>query len=153
MRKTMRTSRSALALALALGACGGKSNGGDPTDVEYAASLGIDLSRMTKTASGLYYQDITVGTGAEVAQGDRVTVGYAVWLTDGTLIDSGSLPFTVGDTDYIDGFNEGVTGMKVGGQRKLVVPPELGYGAQGSGRIPGNAVLVFELNLLDLTTP
>jgi FKBP-type peptidyl-prolyl cis-trans isomerase FkpA len=139
----------ALALPLAANACsGGKDAGtGTPATVTYAPALGIDLSKMMKTSSGLYYQDVTVGTGTEAAMGSSVNVDYTVWLTNGKKVDSGSFPFTIGAHKVVAGFDEGVTGMKVGGVRKLVVPPELGYGAQGNGPIPGNAVLVFEVTL------
>ena len=140
----------ALALILALAACGGgeKAAGtGDPATETFAPSLGIDLSQMTMTSSGLYMQDVTPGTGAEAATGSKVTVEYTGWLVDGTRFDSGSFPFTIGQHQVVAGFEEGVTGMKVGGVRKLVIPPALGYGAQGTGPIPGNAVIVFQVAL------
>ena len=139
----------AVALILALVACGGseKAGTGDPATETFAPTLGIDLSQMTKTSSGLYLQDVTVGTGTEAATGSKVTVAYTGWLVDGTKFDSGTFPFTVGQHQVVAGFEEGVAGMKVGGVRKLVIPPSLGYGAQGTGPIPGNAVIVFQVTL------
>lgn len=138
----------AFALPVALVACSGKSAGtGNPTTATFAPSLGINLPQMTKTSSGLYYQDLTAGTGTEAASGSAVTVDYTVWLTSGKKVDSGTFPFTLGAHKVVPGFDEGVTGMKVGGVRKLVVPPGLGYGAKGNGPIPGNAVLVFQVKL------
>jgi FKBP-type peptidyl-prolyl cis-trans isomerase FkpA len=151
----LRTGRAAalvttFVLPLAMAACSGgkaKAGTGDPATTTFDSSLDVNLAQMTKTASGLYYQDLTVGTGDEAASGSSVTVDYTVWLPDGKKVDSGTFPFTLGAHKVVAGFDEGVTGMKVGGVRKLVVPPALGYGAQGSGPIPGNSVLVFEVTL------
>lgn len=98
--------------------------------------------------------DIRVGTGAEATTGRNVTVAYAGWLystsapeNKGTQFDSGTFSFTVG-TGVIAGFSRGVTGMRVGGQRRVVIPPDLGYGSAGSPpTIPGNATLIFDIEL------
>jgi FKBP-type peptidyl-prolyl cis-trans isomerase FkpA len=106
------------------------------------------------TASGLVYEELTVGAGAEAAAGQRVTVHYTGWLTDGTKFDSSKdrddpFEFHLGQGQVIKGWDEGVAGMKIGGKRKLTIPPELGYGARGAGGvIPPNAILVFEVELL-----
>jgi FKBP-type peptidyl-prolyl cis-trans isomerase FkpA len=107
------------------------------------------------TPSGLQYEDITVGSGGAPAQGGHtVTVHYTGWLTDGTKFDSSKdrndpFQFTLGAREVIAGWDEGVQGMQVGGVRKLTIPPSLGYGARGAGRvIPPNATLVFEVELL-----
>lgn len=110
---------------------------------------------MVTTQSGLQYQDLIVGTGAEALKGKSVTVHYTGWLQDGTQFDSsvGGQPFTftLGAGQVIAGWDEGVTGMKVGGKRKLVIPPELAYGAQGYPPvIPANATLTFDVQLLDV---
>lgn len=106
------------------------------------------------TESGLRYEDITVGTGASPQSGQTVTVHYTGTLEDGTKFDSsldhgGPLPFPIGVGRVIKGWDEGVMSMKVGGKRKLVIPPQLGYGARCMGdKIPPNATLVFEVELL-----
>lgn len=136
----LRLSRLALVLMLsgAAAACGG---GGDtPT----SPSLGVPFSTT----------DLVVGSGTTAALGRSATVSYTGWLysttaadNKGTLFDSGSFSFTLG-TGVIPGFTQGVNGMRVGGTRRVVIPPELGYGSAGSPpRIPGNATLIFEITL------
>lgn len=111
----------------------------------------------TKTADGLEYWDIKVGTGAEAAKGDKVYVHYTGWLLNGKMFDSslqGTNPkpfdFVIGNGDVIKGWDEGVAGMKVGGKRKLKIPAPLAYGAAGTGGglIPPNATLVFDVSLV-----
>jgi FKBP-type peptidyl-prolyl cis-trans isomerase FkpA len=109
----------------------------------FAASLGVNLAASTKTASGLYIRDIRPGTGATLVAGTHVSVKYSGALANGTVFDSGTYPFILGTGAVIQGWDEGLLGMKVGGSRQLVIPSQLGYGAQGSGPIPPNAVLVF----------
>lgn len=107
-------------------------------------------------AGGLKYRDCKVGTGATPKDGDSVTVNYSGYLLDGTKFDSSLNPgrqpftFTLGMGQVIKGWDEGVATMKVGGKRKLIVPPTLGYGDQGTpgGPIPPNATLVFDVELL-----
>jgi FKBP-type peptidyl-prolyl cis-trans isomerase len=109
---------------------------------------------MPTTASGLTYQDVVTGTGAEATKGQSVSVHYTGWLTDGTKFDSSKdrgepFVFPLGRGQVIRGWDEGVQGMKVGGTRKLTIPPSLGYGVRGAGGvIPPNATLVFEVELL-----
>lgn len=111
---------------------------------------------LTTTASGLQYQDLTVGTGQEAKTGDTVSVHYVGTLEDGTKFDSSrdrNEPFqvTIGAGNVIKGWEEGLVGMRVGGTRKLIVPPELGYGNQAVGDvIPANATLIFEIELLSI---
>src|SRR3954469_4578408 len=110
----------------------------------------------TSTASGLKYLDIAAGTGAIAKQGQKATVHYTGWLTNGQKFDSSldrkePFEFTLGQGMVIKGWDEGVAGMKVGGRRKLMIPAALGYGARGAGGvIPPNAELVFEVELLGL---
>ena len=109
---------------------------------------------MPTTSSGLTYQDVVTGTGEEAVKGQQVSVHYTGWLTDGTKFDSSKdrgepFVFPLGRGQVIRGWDEGVQGMKVGGTRKLTIPPSLGYGARGAGGvIPPNATLEFEVELL-----
>ena len=154
----MRLRYFALALIpLAFAACLGDtttSTGNYPLvpidSTVFAPSLGVDLAASTKTADGLYYRDITPGTGATIASGSTVNVKYSGAFPNGVVFDSGSggpLVFTV-PGNLIAGFNEGLLGMKVGGVRQLIIPPSLAYGSSGTydGVIPPNAVLVFTVN-------
>ena len=109
-----------------------------------------------KTDSGLQYADIVVGDGREAHAGETATVHYTGTLVDGTKFDSSKdrnkpFSFRLGAGQVIKGWDEGVEGMKIGGTRKLVIPPQLGYGARGAGSvIPPNATLIFIVELLDL---
>jgi FKBP-type peptidyl-prolyl cis-trans isomerase len=108
----------------------------------------------TKTADGLQYWDIKVGTGPVATAGQTVKVHYTGWLTNGKKFDSSvdrGEPFTfpLGGGQVIKGWDEGVAGMKVGGKRQLRIPPQLGYGDRGAGGvIPANATLIFDVELL-----
>ncbi len=141
----MRRLMSFIPLFALLTACGGSSP---------AAPTTIPPQPYTAT-------DLRVGTGAEAVDGKVVTVNYAVWLfstaaaeNKGTLVDTSvgrtPLQFTVAGGGVIPGFDRGVVGMKVGGVRRLVVPPALAYGATGNQSIPPNANLVFEVELLNV---
>lgn len=105
----------------------------------------------------LKIEEIKIGTGTEVSSGSSVTVNYIGRLTDGKVFDTslqeGRQPFTfsVGAGQVIKGWDEGLIGMKIGGQRRLIIPPDKGYGATGAGGvIPPNATLVFDIELLDV---
>jgi FKBP-type peptidyl-prolyl cis-trans isomerase len=106
--------------------------------------------------SELIIEDLTVGDGATAAAGQSVSVHYTGWLTNGTKFDSSvdrndPFEFNLGRGQVIPGWDQGVAGMKVGGKRKLTIPPELGYGSRGAGGvIPPNATLVFEVELLGI---
>lgn len=105
-------------------------------------------------ATGLVSTDEVIGNGAEAKVGSSITVKYTGTLADGTVFDStekqGGQPatFTLAQGSLIDGWVQGIPGMKVGGKRKLVIPPSLGYGAQGNGSIPANSTLTFEIELV-----
>ncbi len=114
----------------------------------------IDTSGMTSTPSGLQMKELQPGTGASPQKGQKVTVHYTGWLTDGTKFDSSvdrgqPFEFTIGAGQVIQGWDEGVMSMKIGGKRRLVIPPDLAYGPRGAGGvIPPNATLVFDVELL-----
>ena len=109
---------------------------------------------MPTTGSGLQIEDLVLGQGLEATSGKNVKVHYTGWLTNGTKFDSSKdrndpFVFPLGAGSVIKGWDEGVQGMKVGGKRKLTIPPAMGYGARGAGGvIPPNATLVFEVELL-----
>jgi len=114
--------------------------------------------KMTELANGLKYTDTNVGTGAEATKGHKVSVHYTGWLYNngakGAKFDSSldrgqPFAFGLGAGQVIQGWDEGVAGMKVGGKRTLIIPPDLGYGARGAGGvIPPNATLMFDVELL-----
>lgn len=133
--KTLTPLAALLALALFLPACGSTSPSG---------------------SGSLEISDITVGTGATAVTGDFLTVHYTGSLTNGTVFDSslaaGRTPysFRLGAGTVIAGWDQGLVGMRVGGKRRLTIPPSLAYGAQGSGSIPGNATIRFDVELLSI---
>jgi FKBP-type peptidyl-prolyl cis-trans isomerase len=136
-------------LAIAYG-CGKSEKAGTPS-----ASGPVKVSGSpTTTSTGLQYWDIVVGSGPTAAPGNLVHVHYSGFLTSGAKFDSSRdrgepFSFPLGDGQVIKGWDEGVAGMKVGGQRQLRIPPELGYGATGAGGvIPPNATLIFDVELL-----
>lgn len=168
--------RSATALALAaFTACGGGSDAGDGggqtppapdttaastapitdvTEVTWAPALSVDLEAMDRRPSGLYVQVLAEGTGPQAAEGDSMGVHYTVWLPDGSTLDASRahtppepLAMALGGTPLIDGWVEGVTGMREGERRRLVVPYDLAYGAQGRPGVPGYTPLLFEVEL------
>ena len=109
----------------------------------------------TTAKPDLKIEDTKVGTGKEVKSGDTIIIHYNGTLTDGTKFDSSydrGQPFetAIGVGKVIQGWDQGVVGMKVGGKRKLTIPPELGYGAQTVGPIPANSTLIFEVELIDV---
>ena len=114
----------------------------------------------TTTPSGLQYQDTVIGKGQVAAGGDRVSVHYTGWLYEngakGAKFDASrdrgeTFEFRLGDGEVIRGWDEGVMGMRVGGKRTLVIPPEMAYGSRGAGGvIPPNATLVFDVELVEV---
>lgn len=151
----------ALFAALTLAGCASAPPPAPPTPAgsvapaPAAAAPAAPVLKELTTASGLKYVDLVVGDGALAEDGMTVAVHYTGWLTDGTKFDSsrdrGDRPFTfqLGAGQVIRGWDEGVRGMRVGGKRKLTIPPDLGYGERGAGGvIPANATLDFEVEFM-----
>lgn len=165
---------AAWAALLALAAAGGCRDAPttpEPPDIEsleFAPELEVDISRMTRLPSGLYIRDVVEGTGARAEPQVGAQFNYQGWLHDGTSVDMGIYPanqfspgaflspfdgevyYHVGSGQTIAAWDLGLEGMRIGGRRQLVVPPRLAFGGAGSsdGRVPGNAVLVYVLELL-----
>lgn len=152
---------SLLLVPLALVGCGDDlvvpddSGPKTPADVEFDPSLGIVLDDMTILSNGLYIQTLEEGDAEEdpVTEG-TVLVDYTLWLPNGSQMDSsagrGPFSFTFGEGDVIAGFEGGVSGMRIGEVRRILVPSELGYGGRPNGAIPANSVLVFEVELISV---
>ncbi len=148
----------ALALAAPLAGCGGddEPTAPVPATVEtttFGPSLGIDLNAggWTRTSTGLYYRTVTAApaTAAAAVNGQNVRVRYTGRFANGAQFETGTYgPFVLGRGAVIAGWDQGVLGMRVGERRQLLIPPSLGYGPRGRGRIPGNSVLVFNVELL-----
>jgi FKBP-type peptidyl-prolyl cis-trans isomerase len=143
-------------MALSLVACSSADRGSSPTKAGFSASLGVDTAAMTRTPSGLRYQEMNPGQGKAATSGHVVSVHYTGWLPNGEKFDSSRdrnepFGFTLGAGEVIAGWDEGVAGMKVGGRRKLLIPPDLAYGTAGAPPdIPPGATLVFDVELLDV---
>lgn len=142
---------------IGLAACSDKPDRGDAVPAGgFSASLGVDTTALTRTPSGLRYQDVAQGQGTAASAGKSVSVHYTGWLPNGEKFDSSRdrnepFGFTLGAGQVIAGWDEGVAGMKVGGRRKLVIPPDLGYGTAGAPPdIPPGATLVFDVELLEV---
>jgi peptidylprolyl isomerase len=157
MLETLRTSVSTTLLAVLIAAgCVDSIGPGAPVAIEetrFASALGVDLNASTKTANGAYYRDIAVGTGALVANGQSLDVRYTGWLSTGRQIDTNlndpaPFTFTLGRLEVIPGWDDTIPGMRVGGRRQLIIPSHLGYGPYGAGPIPGNAVIVFTVEIV-----
>lgn len=121
-----------------------------------AAVAPAPAGKVHKLASGLVYEDLVIGNGRMADPGLQVSMNYTGWLMDGTEFDSSArhgrpYTFSLGTGAVIAGWDQGIKGMRLGGKRKLTIPPDLGYGAQGSGdRIPPNSTLVFEVELVGI---
>ena len=151
---------ASLALVLAA-ACGGDS----PTTVDPGPPPALPAgTQIVTTNSGLQYADVAVGAGAVAQSGNRVRVHYTGWLTSGQSFDTSRggppLEFILGTTGVLAGFQEGIVGMRIGGKRRLIIPPALGYGANpvvdsatGQVVIPANSTLIFDVELMTVTQP
>lgn len=128
----------------------------DVREVSWAPELEVDLENMERRPSGLYVQVLAEGSGPPATEGDSMGVHYTVWLPDGSTLDASRaheppepLPMVLGETQLIDGWVEGVTGMRLGERRRLVVPYDLAYGARGRPGVPPYTPLLFELELAE----
>jgi FKBP-type peptidyl-prolyl cis-trans isomerase len=146
----VRTFLVCLAVALGTVGCNNSGSGGSPTD---PSQVNVEFS----------FSDLSVGAGAEAGTGNRVTINYELWLynpagtaSKGTRVGgsadpgAGPFPFTIGAGNVIPGIDQGVRGMRIGGRRRIYIPPSLAYGSQGQQGIPPNASLVFEVELTNL---
>jgi len=142
----------ALLAAALLAGCAGTAK--ESSTVAGTTPMAAETSKVHKLASGLVYEDLVVGNGTMADPGLTVTVNYAGTLVDGTHVDSSAdhgRPFTfqLGASAVIAGWDQGIKGMRVGGKRKLTIPPDMAYGARGSGdRVPPNSTLIFEVELV-----
>jgi FKBP-type peptidyl-prolyl cis-trans isomerase FkpA len=135
--------------------------GVDVAEVTFDAELGIRLDEMTRSEEGIYIDDIRDGRGAAASPGRQVVVEYRAWLPDGTLFEERPSPegfgpsaFVLGENAPVPGLNAGIEGMRPGGVRRLVVPPEHGYGLVGRPTgVPAGSTLVFEVRLLRVSDP
>jgi peptidylprolyl isomerase len=118
-----------------------------PEMLHYAADLQVNVSEMGRLPEGVLWIDLAPGDGAAAGTGDSVEVAFWGWLPDGTLVDSGVSALRVGQGQVIEGLDLGISGMKPGGRRQLVLPPGLAYGTEGSDNIPPNSVLVYFVDL------
>lgn len=126
----------------------------EPALLSYHPDLDVRIDAMTQRSTGVLYRDTRPGTGDSVQAGVTVVVRYTGWLADGTEFDSNvdgaPYSFRVGAREVIEGWDDGLLGMRVGGIRQLVLPHQMGYGEIGSGPIPPYATLVFRVELLEL---
>lgn len=156
---------AALLMAMMLSGCADAEPETEPgegqtmdSEVTFAPELGVDLDQMQQTPSGLRYQILEEGTGQTATAGSEVAVHYTGWLPSGESFDSSverGQPFVfglgLGQGQVIQGWDEGVQGMKIGERRRLVIPPALAYGSRGAGGvIPADATLVFDVELLEV---
>ena len=120
--------------------------------VQFAPALDVDLAASKRVTGGLYTRDLIVGDGRWTSRGDEITVRYVGTLADGRRFTASAdtARFKLGAGDVIEGWDRGITGMRVGGRRQLVIAPDLGYRAKQAGVIPPNSVLVFEVELLSI---
>jgi len=143
------------ALCAALIACGGGAAGPAPQaptpidSIKFDPSFAFDPSKFTRTKAGAWYRDFVVGTGAVAAIGRTLVMKYVVSLPNGTVIETQGAPVDVVlDARTLRGWRDVIPGMRAGGSRTIILPPELAYGRVAQDRIPANSTLVFEIELL-----
>lgn len=139
----------ALALTACLNTTGPSNDPSDPATETFASLLHVDISTMQKTQDGVYYRDVTVGSGPALTAPQTIVATYNAYLKNGELWDSG-VSQNVDLTMQVIGLQEGTIGMQVGGERLIVVPSALGYGNLIVGGIPPNSTLVFDLKLVEI---
>lgn len=156
----MKRMAVALAATLMLAGCAGSKGPAATGDPAAAPAPATDAAaaapkpKIHKLPSGLVYEDLVVGNGTMADPGLTVSVHYTGWLTNGNKFDSSfdrgrPYTFVLGTGAVIAGWDQGIKGMRLGGKRKLTIPPDMGYGAAGNGeRIPPNSTLVFEVELV-----
>jgi hypothetical protein len=119
-------------------------------ELEFAASLGIDLDSMELLPSGVYIRDITVGPGLTVFPDSEVRIAFVGWTSDGNSFGDGEFDFGLGTGAVIPGFELGIIGMNQGGERRIIVPPHLGYGEENQTGIPAGSVLIFDVEAIEV---
>lgn len=155
--RVLRPRHAVLAASIMLAAaCAGDAEpGGSDVARNYAAELNVDLGRMEQLPGGLRIRDIEMGAGDPAERGQVIVVHYTGWLPDGTEFDTSRnhgvpMEVVIGDGRVIPGWDDGIPGMRPGGRRQLVIPPDMAYGADGIGPIPPNATLVFVVELIEV---
>ena len=137
---------------LLLGACA--TSYPQPRELTFAPTLQVDLDAMVETPSGLFYRDLSVGVGEEAGRGDRLQLHYIGAFVDGTVFERSTdlgppIEFRLGAREVIRGWDEGIRGMREGGLRQLVIPPQLAYGSGNrEAGIPAGATLIFQIQLV-----
>ena len=119
-------------------------------------TIGVPEDSLRRAANGVWIHDLQVGTGPEATAGATLSVHFVAFLANGTIFsatDRKPFEFTLGSGTVIDGWEDGIPGMRVGGRRQLVIPPDRGYGTTGDGPVPPDAVLVFDVTLVDVVAP
>ena len=161
VRRALASTVIAIA-AVTVTACAGDDPPSSPSGIgpsvpgtqTFASSLGVNIAAMSKRSDNLYVQDLTVGTGAEAVVGRTLRMNYTGWLANGQQFDSsvgrGPFEFRLGSGNVIQGWDQGIVGMRVGGKRRLVIGSALGYGTTGQGSIGPNQTLVFDVELLSV---
>jgi len=151
----MRLLPFAVTMILLMASCDSSSDNNTEDPDEPPIPRTVSADDFSDLGDGLKYYDFTVGTGETAKDGDLVSVHYSGWLTNNTLFDSSypreqPIQFRLGTGRVIQGWDRGLVGMQIGGERQLVIPPELGYGSQGQGPIPPNSTLIFEVQLVSI---
>jgi FKBP-type peptidyl-prolyl cis-trans isomerase FkpA len=148
MKRLFLALTSLMLAGCSLQTTGPVDNPTNPATETFDASLKIDLTKMTKTANGVYYIDVTPGTGTVLSGTPNISFTYSGYLKTGSRFDANVVaPPGIPLTQLIYGFQEGLQGMKVGGERVLVIPSALGYGPNAYAGIPANSTLVFDVKL------